>query len=161
MFLQMEKRIYYEETEGLSVEWFESTSTVVLDISPQRMSQKKQNAFRNRSLRSISDVATLVNPTDARTDDEVVKEVEEILAGGIRCCKGRTCCEIREDSGKGASVEPSVLPLTLRMFSAVPVSLHPTGGDSKPVDINAKLYLSSYQTVRDEAQPDSAFLPRR
>ena len=41
-------------------------------------------------------------------------------------------------------VVPAVFPLTVQVFSTIPVALHAVGGDDGPLDIGARLYVSSY-----------------
>lgn len=41
-------------------------------------------------------------------------------------------------------VAPAVFPLTVQLFSTIPVVLHAVGGDDGPLDIGARLYMSSY-----------------
>lgn len=40
--------------------------------------------------------------------------------------------------------EPSVFPLSVHLLSTIPVALHAIGGDDGPLDIVARLYVSSY-----------------
>jgi DIS3-like exonuclease 2 len=41
-------------------------------------------------------------------------------------------------------IEPSVFPLTLKLFSSIPVALHAYGGDGRSLGIGARLYATSY-----------------
>lgn len=151
----MERRIYYEEIEGVNAEWFEATGTLVLDISSTKKSMPQRRPYQGRSQRqqrTVDDIAMVVNPADNAGSspeqdsyDDIIREVEERLAGKVFADDSPTTFDIDELT-TDAVVEPTVLPLTLRLFSAVPVSLHATGGDNRPLDIGVKLYVSSYAT---------------
>lgn len=121
--LAMERRIYYDEVEGLIVEWLETTSTLVLDIFRNKRLLKKSNPGKYRSL---EDVAWVVNPYDLSSETAV--------------------CGSSIENGDKVEDEnsPAVFPLTLQLQSSVPVVLHAVGGDGNPLDIGARLYLSSY-----------------
>ncbi|CAM6089525.1 unnamed protein product [Calypogeia fissa] len=150
--IAMERRIYYDEIEGLNAEWFEATGTLVLSLSSEKpTNNKKYSQTRGKPKRTVADVALLVNPTDSgssntkeETYEDLIREVEDRLAGKI----------ISEDegvtgdkgSGNDVEVEPAVLPLTLRWFSSLPVSIHAIGGENRPLDIAVRLYVSSYAT---------------
>lgn len=135
----MERRIYYDEIEGLSAEWFEATGTLVLSFSSEKPTHnKKYGQTRGKPKRTVADVAFLVNPTNTlsanlqeETYEDLIQEVEDRLAGKIiskdeGCATGGDKCE----SGSDMEVEPAVLPLTLRWFSPVPVSIHAIGGEN-------------------------------
>jgi DIS3-like exonuclease 2 len=150
----MERRIYYEEIEGVNAEWFEATGTLVLDISSAKKSMppRRPQGRSGRQPRTVADIAMVVNPADSLGSspeqdsyDDIIREVEDRLAGKDFPYDSSTTYDIEELSND-AEVEPTVLPLTLRLFSAVPVSLHATGGDHRPLDIAVKLYVSSYAT---------------
>lgn len=153
--IAMERRIYYEEIEGVNAEWFEATGTLVLDISPTKKTPRKgsQGKF-GRQQRTVADIATVVNPADGLGSsleqgsyEQIIREVEQTLAGKDFPYESPPAFDV-EGLASDAEVEPTVLPLTLRLFSAVPVSLHSIGGgaDHRPLDIAVKLYVSSYAT---------------
>lgn len=153
----MERRIYYDEIEGLNAEWFEATGTLVLNLSPEKSAHnnKKYGQARGRPKRTVADVAHLVNPTDCRpaisqeeTYEDMRREVEDRLAGKvIPEEEGGVVVTGDDRGGEGdVEVEPAVLPITLRWFSSVPVSIHAIGGENRPLDIAVRLYVSSYAT---------------
>ena len=122
----MERRITYEDTEGLSVEWFSMTCTAILDRVTQRSSKKGKQS----RARVLTDVAYVVNPANSSDMfDEAVVEPNEIN---------------EDNTSAGKKPEPAVLPLTLRLLASVPVQVFAIGGDSRPLDIAVRLYLSSY-----------------
>eukprot|EP01018_Ginkgo_biloba_P006160 Gb_36975 [translate_table: standard] len=146
--LAMERRIYFDEIEGLVAEWFEATGTLLLDIYSGKCSQKRWN---HGKYRTVEDVALLVNPANVISSninqefyDDILCEVEERLKGEFL-----TSEEIDfdlKDLPDNGEIEPAVLPLTLRLLSSVPVSVHAVGGDNRPPDIAVRFYLSSYLT---------------
>jgi DIS3-like exonuclease 2 len=147
----MERRIYYDEIEGLNAEWFEAIGTLVLNFSSEKP-HKKYNQTRGKPKRTVADVALLVNPTDALSSNsreetyaDLIREVQDRLAGKI-ISEDEGEGDTVEKSGSDMEVEPAVLPLTLRWFSSVPVSIHATGGENRPLDISVRLYVSSYAT---------------
>jgi DIS3-like exonuclease 2 len=152
----MERRIYYDEIEGVNAEWFEATGTLVLDISPTKKTtpQKRSQGRSGRQQRTVADIAMVVNPADGlgsspeqESYEDIIREVEQRLAGKDFPYESPPAFDV-EGLASDAEVEPTVLPLTLRLFSAVPVSLHSAGGgaDHRPLDIAVKLYVSSYAT---------------
>ncbi|KAL2624039.1 hypothetical protein R1flu_008284 [Riccia fluitans] len=157
--IAMERRIYYDEIEGLSTEWFEATGTLVLSLSSDKVVYKKPGPAKGKPQRTVADVALLVNPVDAasstseqETLDDLIREVENRLTGKIiekdDCSPGE-----KDDNGNELVVEPAVLPLTLRWFSKVPVSIHAVGGKNRPLDIAVRLYVSSYATRTSFSDP--------
>lgn len=118
----MERRIYYDEIEGLIIEWLETTSTLVLDLRTNKRFQKRSSSGKCRTL---EDAALVVNPCDLSSEQSLqdnTKEAEAIQDGNY----------------------PAVFPLTLQVLSSVPVVLYAVGGDGSPLDIGARLYMSSY-----------------
>ncbi|MFS7962722.1 putative exoribonuclease II [Helianthus anomalus] len=109
--LAIERRIYYDEVEGLTAEWLDATSTLVLNYHPNNRSHKKGSSCK---FKAIDEVAMLTFPYS----DMV--------------------------SSKSPDIEPAVFPLVLHILSTVPVALHPIGGDDGPIDIGARLCMSSY-----------------
>nr|CAD1826902.1 unnamed protein product [Ananas comosus var. bracteatus] len=114
--LAIERRIYYDEVEGLAVEWLETTNTLVVDVVRNKPFQKKG---KPQNYQTIEDVAMVLNPSDSISSEKG----KELLV---------------------TETEPAVFPLVLRHLSAVPVALHAIGGDDGPLDIGARLYMSSY-----------------
>ncbi|KAI5081147.1 hypothetical protein GOP47_0004330 [Adiantum capillus-veneris] len=143
--IAMERRVYFEDTEGLGIEWCSNTVTVILDVQPK--SSRKERQGRGRAL---NEVAYFVNSGDSlngaphnrnrqldvtNLDDESVPE-------------NQGCT----DTDK--IIEPAVLPLTLRLLTSVPVFVFATGGSSRPLDIGLRLYITSYlQEVIDSRNP--------
>ncbi|CAN0892512.1 DIS3-like exonuclease 2 [Linum grandiflorum] len=121
--LAMERRVHYDEVEGLSAEWLEATSTLVLSICPNRRSSRRASSnFR----RSLSEVAWVVNPSNTEVDPASVSQ----RLDGSRISR--------------FEIDPAVSPLTVRILSTIPVALHALGGDDGPLDIGVSLFISSY-----------------
>lgn len=118
----MERRIYYDEVEGLIVEWLETTSTLLLDMRTNKRFQKRSSAWK---FRTLEDVALVVNPCDLSSEQAVQDNTMEAE-------------EIKDEN------DPAFFPLMLHVLSSVPVVLHAVGGDGSPLDIGARLYMSSY-----------------
>ncbi|KAF6140645.1 hypothetical protein GIB67_013938 [Kingdonia uniflora] len=119
--LAMERRIQYDEVHGLTVEWLDSTSTLVLDFSTEKRSQRRGYSSENCSL---DDVALVVNPCDLK-----MKEIGSIDKPGISHI---------------SDVDPPVFPLTVQILSSISVALHAIGGEDGPLDMGVRLYMGSY-----------------
>ena len=127
VFFQVECRLNYDEVEGLMVEWLDATSTLVLSLRVDRRSFRRGSPGKWRAL---DDVALVVSPSDLEAEP---------------CPVGKSSNESRSNGcSLNSEVEPMVFPLTVRLLSTIPVVLHAVGGDDGPVDIGARLYMSSY-----------------
>lgn len=132
--LQVERRIYYDEVEGLMVEWLDATSTVVLTLCSNRRSLRRGSPGKCRAL---EDVALVIRPYDLKV---------ELGAVGNSTNEGAAAQDVgvATHSSNESEIDPLVFPLTLRVLSTIPVVLHAIGGDDGPIDIGARLYMSSY-----------------
>ncbi|XP_017430485.1 DIS3-like exonuclease 2 isoform X4 [Vigna angularis] len=122
--LAIERRIYYDDVEGLTAEWLETTSTLVLN-----MSTTNRCTFRrgwSNKWRAIEEVALLSCPYNLKitTDNSNQSDVIKVDAE--------------------TEIDPLVFPLTVHVLSTIPVALHAVGGDDGPLDIGVRLYMSSY-----------------
>ncbi|XP_057809707.1 DIS3-like exonuclease 2 [Salvia miltiorrhiza] len=117
--LAIERRIYYDEVDGLTAEWLDTTSTLVLSQSHKRSSKKSSPG---KISKTVDEVALLVNPVEG--------EIGESQTFG--------------DVTERMDCEPVFFPLTLHILSTIPVALHAVGGDDGPLDIVARMYVSSY-----------------
>jgi DIS3-like exonuclease 2 len=131
--MQMERRIYYDEVEGLSVEWLEVTGTLVLDTCRNKPAQRRGTQMKRRP---IEEVAVVVNPSELSEEDEESGATE---AGG---CTAKSVL-LSGDAVK-AQTAPAVLPLVIHYLSDIPVVLHAIGGEDCAVDIGVRLYMASY-----------------
>lgn len=135
MWFQIERRIYYDEVEGLTVEWLESTSTLVLNLCAHKRLFRRAGTG---SYRALDEVACVINPCDLKLEPVVVGE----SANG--------CSAMHLDNSGVApqhlesEIDPVVFPLTVRLLSTIPVALHAVGGDDGPLDIGTRLFMSSY-----------------
>ncbi|EPS64115.1 hypothetical protein M569_10665, partial [Genlisea aurea] len=66
--LAMERRIHYDEVEGLSAAWLEATSTLVLSVSSERR-RRQQQQQQQQQRKKLDDVVLVAFPSD---DDGVV-----------------------------------------------------------------------------------------
>ncbi|KAK7275680.1 hypothetical protein RIF29_16801 [Crotalaria pallida] len=125
--LAIERRIYYDEVEGLTAEWLEATSTLVLSmpITNRRASRKGGS----NKWRLFDEVAFLTCPSNL----EVAKD-EFTIDGKLGS----------KPVNSEAKIVPAVFPLTVRILSTIPVALHAIGGDDGPLDIGVRLYACSY-----------------
>ncbi|KAK6132328.1 hypothetical protein DH2020_033952 [Rehmannia glutinosa] len=128
--LAIERRIYYDEVEGLTVEWLNATSTLLLSQSMHKRPNRKSGLGKFRPLK---EVALIVSPINLNLETSLLSGEGE---NGESLGYGGTSDVI--------NLEPSVFPLTLRILSTIPVALHAIGGDDGPLDIVARLYISSY-----------------
>uniref|UniRef100_A0ACD5ZN55 Uncharacterized protein n=1 Tax=Avena sativa TaxID=4498 RepID=A0ACD5ZN55_AVESA len=135
--LSMERRIYYDEVEGLSVEWLEATGTLVLDACRNKPAQRRGGQFK--CSRAIEEVAVVVNPS------ELILSEDNDESGAIEA-GGRTAADsvLPSDDAVKVEVAPAFLPLVICYLSDIPVVLHAIGGENSPVDIGVRLYISSY-----------------
>ncbi|XP_023760396.1 DIS3-like exonuclease 2 [Lactuca sativa] len=125
--LAMERRIYYDEVEGLSAEWLDATSTLVLNYYPNNRSHNKKGS--SNKFKTVEEVAMVSIPYNTEMEMESEEEVDAAFG----------------DMGISDSVVvPVFFPLVLHILSTIPVALHPIGGDDGPIDIGARLYMSSY-----------------
>lgn len=131
----MERRIYYDEVEGLSVEWLEATGTLVLDACRNKPAQRRGIQMK---CRAIEEVAMMVNPSESMLSEEDEESVAT-KAGG---CTAKSVL-LSGDAVK-AQAAPAVLPLVIHYLSDIPVVLHATGGEDCVVDIGVRLYIASY-----------------
>ncbi|KAL0432194.1 UNVERIFIED_CONTAM: DIS3-like exonuclease 2 [Sesamum latifolium] len=129
--LAIERRVYYDEVEGLTVEWLDTTSTLVLSQCTHKRSSRRSSPGKCRTL---EEVALIVNPADL--------ELEMSFSGHIGGENGelQRCLGISEIMNN----EPAFFPLTVHLLSTIPVALHAVGGDDGPLDIVARLYVGSY-----------------
>ena len=79
-----------------------------------KRSNKKSSP--GRSSKTFDEVALLVNPVEGES----------------------------QTYGDATDCEPVFFPLTLHLLSTIPVALHAVGGDDGPIDIEARMYVSSY-----------------
>lgn len=134
--LAMERRIYYDEVEGLTAEWLDATCTLVLSLSTKKRIQRRGNPS---SCRPLEEVVLIVSPHNQ------IPAVDS--SGEIR---NEVNSSQTEEGDASASivhvqdVEPAVFPLTVRILSTISVALHAVGGDDGPHDVGARLYVSSY-----------------
>ncbi|KAJ7569501.1 hypothetical protein O6H91_01G081300 [Diphasiastrum complanatum] len=131
--IAMERRIYYDEIDGLKAEWLEAIGSLVLDIAQSKLLPQKHCQGKTRNSR---DVAVLVNPAHHKN--------QALEIDGINEVEERVYSDKTQVIGSEKEIEPAVLPIILRPFSSVPVSLHAVGGENRPVDVGVRLYLSSY-----------------
>ncbi|XP_030536129.1 DIS3-like exonuclease 2 isoform X2 [Rhodamnia argentea] len=134
--LAIERRIYYDEVEGLYVEWLETTSTLVLSLFAYKSSVRKGSLNKFRALEYA---ALVVSSCDQEVDlggsavgayDSGATEVKNL--------------DIPRLSSRSSEVGPMVFPMTVRLLSTIPVALHAVGGDDGPIDIGVRLYMSTY-----------------
>ncbi|KAE8715448.1 hypothetical protein F3Y22_tig00110174pilonHSYRG00465 [Hibiscus syriacus] len=128
--LAIERRIHYDEVEGLTVEWLGSTSTLVLSLSGHKRLFKRGGPGNYMSL---GNAAWVVNPYDLSMETDSIDECDATCTpkGGA------------EPTSK-SRVDPGTFPLTVRMLSTIPVALYAIGGDDGPLEIGVRLYMSSY-----------------
>ncbi|XP_074279494.1 DIS3-like exonuclease 2 [Silene latifolia] len=122
--LAIERRIYYDEVDGLIAEWLELTSTLVLNYVPYKRFQRGSNM--SSRYKALDEVAFMESPY--RSEPE----------------PGESSQHLDRTNSSGLVIEPSVFPITIHVLSTIPVALHAVGGDDGPLDIAARLYVTSY-----------------
>lgn len=115
----MERRIYYDEVEGLTVEWLDTTSTLVLSMCSNRRPFRRGSPGKWRAL---EEVALVSCPCDLKVAMDGSDELD----------------------ASETELDPAVFPLTVRLLSTIPVALNAIGGNDGPLDIGVRLYMTSY-----------------
>ncbi|KAG5245889.1 DIS3 exonuclease [Salix suchowensis] len=128
--LAIEKRIYYDEVDGLTSEWLEATSTLVLNTCASKWPVRRAGPGYYRAL---DEVAWIINPCDHNLEPD------------MESTQGCGAAQ-HSDPILKSEIDPFVFPLTVRLLSTIPVALHATGGDDGPHNIGARLFMSSYFT---------------
>nr|DAD39572.1 TPA_asm: hypothetical protein HUJ06_013895 [Nelumbo nucifera] len=143
--LAIERRIYYDEVEGLTVEWLETTSVLVLDLCTSKRPQKRGSPSKRRALEEVAWVTSLC---DLKLEQGVFENGNHeggTNKEGVVSIPSKDYSTASEpDISVGSGISPAVFPLTVRLLSTIPVVLHAVGGDDGPLDIGARLYMSSY-----------------
>lgn len=154
--LAIERRIYYDEVEDLMVEWLDNTSTLVLNLSSHKRFQRRGSPGK---WRTAEDAALIICPLELSLDfpgDGGTNGCSEENIEQKSCCASQIAVrntslaslDLAHGSLSGISdaieVEPAVFPLMVQLLSTIPVALHAVGGDDGPLDIGARLYMSSY-----------------
>ncbi|KAL8133763.1 DIS3-like exonuclease 2 [Apium graveolens] len=133
--LAMERRIYYDEVEGLTAEWLDATCTLVLSLSTNKRIQRRGSPA---NCRPLEEVVLIVSPHNLMpavdSSDENRDEVGSLQIEG----------DALASVVHSQDVEPAVFPLTVRSLSTISVALHAVGGDDGPHDVGARLFVSSY-----------------
>ncbi|KAK7385223.1 hypothetical protein VNO78_30937 [Psophocarpus tetragonolobus] len=136
--LAIERRIYYDEVEGLTVEWLETTSTLVLSMSTNRCAFRR--ACPNK-WKAFEEVALLTCPCNL---DVTMDNSNQSDAMKVDSMSAMDREPISRSGTSETEIDPAVFPLTVRLLSTIPVALHAVGGDDGPLDIGVRLYMSSY-----------------
>ncbi|KAL6504896.1 hypothetical protein OROHE_023654 [Orobanche hederae] len=124
--LAIERRIYYDEVDGLTAEWLDATSTLVLGQSTHKRSIRRSSPGKSRT---IEEIALVVSPSELNLDMNFEEDDGELQRYG---------------SDTAIHNEPAYFPITVHLLSTIPVAVHAVGGDDGPLDIVARLYISSY-----------------
>ncbi|VVA95646.1 unnamed protein product [Arabis nemorensis] len=120
--LGIERRLYYDQIEGLCADWLEATSTLILN----KLYFKRGG---RGYFKPLKEVAYIVSPCDLC----------------VAKCSAMSVNDTEPSEGVPKDeVAPAVFPLTIQLFSTIPVVLHAVGGDDGPLDIGARLYVTSY-----------------
>ncbi|KAI3978531.1 hypothetical protein MKX01_015706 [Papaver californicum] len=141
--LVMERRINYDDVDGLTTEWLETTSTLIIDICTKYQPNRRYSPGRYRPR---EDVVWIISPCDVDQDKFVSQNSTRIEVGRIPLI-GEDYITVKQGDHEVLEindVEPACFPLTLHLFSTINVALHAVGGDDGPPDVGARLYLSSY-----------------
>ncbi|KAK0576813.1 hypothetical protein LWI29_023672 [Acer saccharum] len=136
--LAIERRIYYDDVEGLMAEWLEATSTLVLNLFALKRSYRR-GGYSN--YRPLEDVALVVSPYDLKKEQDTRGSVNKSSAADAGDADTiRQCLEPVSNYG----INPGVFPLTVHLLSTIPVALNAVSGTDRPPEIGVRLYMSSY-----------------
>ncbi|KAF2296667.1 hypothetical protein GH714_001036 [Hevea brasiliensis] len=128
--LAIERRIYYEEVEGLTVEWLEATSTLVLNLCAYK------RTFRRAGLgnyRALNEIAWVVNPCNLNVEPGAVGKIANECSP-THLDKNNLASQ-HVDPVSECEIDPLVFPVTVHLLSTIPVALRAVGGDDGPIDI--------------------------
>ena len=132
---QIERRIYYDEIEGLTVEWLESISTLVLSLSGHKRLFKRGGLGNYMAL---GNVAWVVNPYDLSVETGSIDDCD------ARCMTNSEVAFPDLEPVSKCWIDPGTFPLTVHLLSTIPVALYAIGGGDGPLEIGVRLYMSSY-----------------
>ncbi|KAK9713853.1 hypothetical protein RND81_06G054800 [Saponaria officinalis] len=132
--LAIERRIFYDEVDGLIAEWLDSTSTLVLNYVHHNHKRAQRGTNMSR-YKALEEVALMAAPYRSEPESDVSQNDGDFILSSLPL----DCA-----NSSGLEIVPSVFPLTLRALSTIPVALHAVGGDDGPLDIAARLYVTSY-----------------
>lgn len=135
MCTQMERRIYYDEVEGLTAEWLDATCTLVLSLSTNKRIQRRGSPA---NCRPLEEVVLIVSPHNLMPAVDSSGENRDEV--GSLQIEGDDLSSVVH----AEDVEPAAFPLTVRILSTISVALHAVGGDDGPHDVGARLFVSSY-----------------
>ncbi|GMH21832.1 hypothetical protein Nepgr_023675 [Nepenthes gracilis] len=134
--LAIERRIYYDEVEGLMVEWFEMTSTLVLSFCPSKRIHRRGSPGK---FKALEDVALVISPCDLESEAD-----NSAIENGDPDPQCQNPDSILKSRCSDSKIPPAFFPLTVRLLSTIPVALYAVGGNDGPLDIAARFYMSSY-----------------
>eukprot|EP00850_Spirogloea_muscicola_P014999 SM000111S18822 [mRNA] locus=s111:296390:301205:- [translate_table: standard] len=148
--LGLERRVAYKSLDGVDTQWFEATGTLVLSASASSKSGYGENGRshrRGRALTAMAGLSLATDYTDGFTPEDWMEEADTLLLDEDNSS------DSMEAQQRGMAlrlldqrevVEPAVFPLTLRLFSAVPVLVRTVGGYMCPMDVSLSLHVMSY-----------------
>ncbi|XP_021755189.1 DIS3-like exonuclease 2 [Chenopodium quinoa] len=132
--LAIERRIYYDDVDGLIAEWLEATSTLVLNYVHHN---NKRFQRRGSQYKPLEEVALVCSPCNLEPEFDALQN-----DNSGKPCEPTDC--VKNSCQPVVKIDPVVSPLTIRVLSTIPVALHAVGGDDGPLDIAARLYVTSY-----------------
>ncbi|XP_047340690.1 DIS3-like exonuclease 2 [Impatiens glandulifera] len=117
--LAIERRIYYDEVDDIVPEWLDMTSTLVISLNTNKRVNRRASSGKYKTL---DDVVLIECPFELKLE-ELGNELGDLVVD---------------------DVEPAVFPLTVSLLSTITIAVHAVGGDDGPLDMKARLYVSSY-----------------
>ncbi|XP_042484421.1 DIS3-like exonuclease 2, partial [Macadamia integrifolia] len=144
--LAIERRIYYDDVDGLTAEWLETTSTLVLDLCKNRRPYKRGSPGKCKALEDVMWVISScdLKPNQFAFENSVPEEGTNQGVGAIHVASEEQDPRFKSGISDASEIEPAVFPITVQVFSTVPVVMLAIGGDDGPLDIGARLYMTSY-----------------
>ncbi|GAB4844879.1 hypothetical protein Ancab_038271 [Ancistrocladus abbreviatus] len=135
--LTIERSIYYDEVEGLMVEWFEATSMPVLSFCPNKSIHHRRSPGKFKALEYV---VWVVSPSDVNleADDSATQNGDSSLP-----CQSKPGFSFKTRR-VGFSNRSCFFPSDGASALNNPFALHAVGGDDGPLDIAARLYMTSY-----------------
>eukprot|EP00850_Spirogloea_muscicola_P005504 SM000025S08399 [mRNA] locus=s25:572247:577087:- [translate_table: standard] len=148
--LGLERKVPYKSLDGVDTQWFEATGTLVLSASSSSKSGYGEHGRfhrRGRALTAMAGLSLATDYTDDFTQEDWVEEADSLLLDEDNSSDGMEAQQrgmALRSLDQREVVEPAVFPLTLRLFSAVPVLVRTVGGYMCPMDVSLSLHVMSY-----------------
>ncbi|CAL9102346.1 unnamed protein product [Musa acuminata var. zebrina] len=125
VYINKFSRIYFGKVDGLTVEWTETTGTLVLIALKTKPSQRSD---LSEKCHVIEDVVLMMSHYQIVTPEDQ----NEYIFTAMSCCNRESNVTV---------TAPLCFPLVIRVLSTIPMVVHAIGGSKGHVHIMARLYI--------------------